>query len=169
MRIVPASGGAEVKEITIVRWSSLTAVKEAQLSDMHLTLWFPTDWKTKDQSHYLIRIKSLDPIEDDTGKLLLTEKCRESIDGLHDEQRAELWHQADGRAGPELYWWLEVPARRAETIKSTKGKVEVTLAKEIRLTFKDLAAINGKELDHSDFPGLRDMKLKFAIKSGFFA
>jgi hypothetical protein len=170
LRIVPASGGVEVEEIEIVRHSSPTA--EGTLvpgANMSLTLWFPADWKNKHLSHHLIRIKSLDPIEDDTGNLLLTEEGRKDIDYLRDEQRARYSKQADGKAGPVVTTYLDGPARRAETIKAIKGKAEVSLAKEVSLTFKDLDALNGKELDHPDFPALRDMKLKFWLTPGFFA
>src|SRR5262245_17436012 len=87
-RIVPASGGAEVQEIELVRASSLIAVKGAQLTDMTLKLWFPADWKDKDLTHFFIRITSLDPIEDDTDKLLLTQAWRKEIECLRDEVRA---------------------------------------------------------------------------------
>jgi hypothetical protein len=170
MRIVPASGGAEVEEISITRASSLLAVKGAQLSSMSLGLWFPAEWKDKELTHQLIRIKSLDPIEDDTGKLLLSEARRAQFSCLHYEVQATESKRTDGKAGPVVnLWHLDAPARRAEAIKSIKGKAEVTLAKAVRLTFDDLDAINGKELDHPDFPALRDMKLKFAIKKGRFS
>lgn len=163
MRIAPASGGAEVAEIKIIRWSALHAVKTADLTNMHLKLWFPASWK-KNRDHHLVRIRSLDPIEDDTGKLLSTGARRNGIEYLRGEVRGDEWMAAGGKGGPFASLFLDAPSRRADKIKSIKGKAEVSLAKAIRLTFDDLASIQGKELEHPDFKGLRAMKLKFSIK-----
>ena len=163
MRIAPASGGAEVEEIKIIRWSALGAVKRADLTNMRLKLWFPATWK-RVCDHHLVHILSLDPIKDDTGKLLSTEARRKQIEYLCGEVRGYKWKEAGGKEGPFASLLLDAPARGAEKLKSIKGRAEVSLAKAIRLTFDDLAAIHGKELDHPTFKGLRAMKLKFSIK-----
>src|SRR5262249_1729437 len=126
MRMVPGNGGAEVLGIRIIRRSALSAVKTAEPPGMELELWFPADWKTQAASVQpiprRIRIRSLDPIEDDTGKLLLTKARREVIGCLRDEVRGTGWVLAHGKTGPVVSLALEVPARRAEAIRSIKGQ-----------------------------------------------
>jgi hypothetical protein len=165
MRIAPASDGVELEEIRIVRQAALGAVKEADLTNMVLKLWFPATWKREeDLFHHLIHLKSLSAIEDDTGKLLLTEKRVRQINYLHGEVRGDEWRGSDRKGGPVARMLLEAPARRAEKIKAITGKAQISLAKAVRLTFNDLAAINGKELDHPDMKGLQALKLRFSIE-----
>jgi hypothetical protein len=142
IRIAPASDGVELDEIKIVRWSARGAVKEADLTNMEIRLW---------------------TIEDDTGKLLSTENRRQQIHYLRGEVRGDVWKRSD-KEGPEIRLMLEAPARKAVTLKSIKGKAEVSLAKPVNLTFIDLAAINGKVLEHPDMKSLKDLKLKSSVE-----
>jgi hypothetical protein len=165
VRIAPASGGVELDEINIVRRTALGAVKTADLTNMEITLWFASVWKKKVRDgHFLVHMKALEPIEDDTGKLLLTELRLKGIECLQGDVRLNAWKTSGGKEGPTLSLKLEAPAHKADKIKAIKGKAEVISAKPVDVTFSDLSAINGKELTHPDLKGLRDMKLIFAIE-----
>src|SRR5436190_6407277 len=100
VRIAPASGGVEIEEIEIVRRTALGAVKEADLINMRLKLWFPAVWKRTDNDfHYLIRFQSLSPIQDITDKLLSTERRVKEIEYLHGEVRGDEWMASGGKGG----------------------------------------------------------------------
>jgi hypothetical protein len=111
-----------------------------------------------------VHMKALEPIEDDSGKLLLTESRMKSIECLQGDVRMNSGTFYGGKGGPNLSLKLEAPSHKADKLKAIKGKAEVTFAKPVAVTFSDLAAINGKELTHPDVKGLRDMKLTFAIE-----
>jgi len=163
-RIAPASNGVEVEELHIARRSALGAVKGADLTHMELGLWFSADWMPTDgRSPPLIHLQELSPIEDDTGRVLSTEKRLKHVEQLRGEVRGNTWKSAGGKQGPVVSLLLEAPARGAARLKAIKGKAQVTTTKQISLTFKDLAAMDGKELDHPDMKGLGAMNLRFAI------
>ena len=62
IRIAPASGGVELDEIQIARRTALGAVKEADLTNMSVSLWFAAPWKDQNfSSPYLIHLKALKP------------------------------------------------------------------------------------------------------------
>ncbi|HEY7423551.1 MAG TPA: hypothetical protein VH682_04845 [Gemmataceae bacterium] len=164
-RIAPASNGVELEQIRIVRWTALDAAKNADLTNMELGLWFSAAWKRKgNQFAHLIRFQSLSAIEDDSGRLLSTEKRRKQIEYLRGEVRGDTWKSSGGKEGPVIRLLLEAPARGAGKIKAVKGTAEVSMAKTVSLTFNDLAAFNGKELDHPDMKSLRTLKLRFSIE-----
>jgi hypothetical protein len=163
-RIAPASNGVEIEELYVVRQSALGAVKDADLTNMRLRLWFSADWEAKDgRSPPLIQLQELSAIEDDTGHVLSTEKRLKQIEQLRGEVRGDIWKGAGGKQGPVVSLLLEAPARGAGKIKAVKGKADVTLTKQISLTFEDLAAVNGKDLEHPDMKNLGAMKLRFSI------
>ncbi|HSQ55951.1 MAG TPA: hypothetical protein VLM40_09395, partial [Gemmata sp.] len=165
-RIAPASNGVEIDEIYIARRTALGAVKEADLTNMQLGLWFSADWEAKDgRSTPLIHLQELSAIEDDTGRVLTTEKRLKEIEQLRGEVRGNTWKSFGRKQGPVLSLLLDAPARGAGKIKSVKGKAQVTITKPITLTFKDLAAVNGKILEHSDFKDLAAMKLRFSVEN----
>lgn len=163
-RIAPASNGVEIEELHIVRRSALDAVKKADMTNMQLRLWFSADWEAKDgRSPPLIHLQELKAIEDDTGHVLSTENRLKQIDQLRGEVQASTWKSAGGKQGPVVSLLLEAPARGAGKIKAVKGKAQIALTKQINLTFSDLAAVNGKDLEHPDMKNLGAMKLRFSI------
>lgn len=166
--IAPASGGVEIEDIVIVRRTSLGAVKSADLTNMRIDLRLLAAWEKQesDSFDHLVRLHSLSPIEDDSGKRLLTEKRVKGIYYLEDEVRGrQWWQERDKRAGTSISLLLDAPARSAVTIKAIQGRAEVLRAKEIRLKFDDLSAIDGKELNHPDLPELEKLKLQFSIET----
>jgi hypothetical protein len=168
-RIAPASGGVELNEIHIARRSALGAARGADITNMQLGLCFAADWGPHDVgSPPLIHIQSLSPIEDDTGRLLSTEQRRNQIECLRGEVRGNAWRNAaekGGQGGPVVTLVLDAPARGANKLKAIKGKAEVSMTKRVTVTFQDLAAVNGKDLDHPDMKGLAAMKLRFSIEA----
>jgi hypothetical protein len=165
IRIAPASGGVELQQINIVRNTVLGASKDTDLTNMELKFWFAGRWKSEEKlSRYLIHLHALDPIEDDTGKLLLGDSRKQQIECLRGEVRGDDLMAFGGNEGPVVKLKLEAPARRADKIKAIKGKAEILRAKEVDITFRDLAAINGKELDHPKIKGLKSQKLSFSFE-----
>lgn len=164
-RIVPASGEVEFEQLRIIRWATLGGAPEADLTNMEIQLWFPSDWEQPDLNcPALVHIQELSPIEDDTGRLLTTEKRLSRIVELQGEVRSKTWKNWDGKRGPVVELMLDAPARGANSIRMVKGKAEVTLTKPRALKFDDLKAINGQELSHPDFEELAAMKLRFSIE-----
>ncbi|MBX9583551.1 MAG: hypothetical protein K2X87_24885 [Gemmataceae bacterium] len=164
-RIAPASNGVEIEEIHVVRRVALDAVKEADLTNMQLGLWFSADWEAKNgRSPPLIHLQELSAVEDDTGRVLSTERRLKQIEPLRGEVRGNTWKNAGGKQGPVVSLLLDAPARGAGRIKSVKGKAQVTLTKPVSLTFNDLAAVDGKILDHPDMKNLAALKLRFSTE-----
>jgi len=153
----------ELDEIHIVRRTALGAVKEADLTNMQLGLWFAADWEPKDALP-LIHIQSLSAVEDDTGHLLSTEKRLQDVMYLRGEVRGRAWKSSGGKQGPVVSLLLEAPARGAHKLKGIKGKAKIILTKNVSLTFQNVAAINGKDLEHPDIKSLAAMKLRFSIE-----
>lgn len=165
VRIAPASGGVEVNELRISRRAVLGAAKEADLTYMVLGLWFTADWKTDRHGAVpLIHLQELDAVDDDTGRLLSTDSRLKQIQCLGGEVREQMWQSLKGQQGPVTTFVLEAPGRGANKIKTLKGRARVTLARPVDLTFPDLAAVNGKVLEHADLKGLAAMKFRFAIE-----
>ena len=165
IRIAPASGGVELDEIQIARRTALGAVKDADITNMSVSLWFTPQWKDQNfSSPYLIHLKELKPVTDDTGRVVSTERRLKDIDYLRAEARTNSWKSFKGKYGPVISLQLEAPARGANRIKSLRGQAIVTLTKEVTLTFKDLPALKGKDLDHPDMKSLREMEFRFSIR-----
>ncbi len=122
---------------------------------MKIELWLPATWKAK-TDHFLVKLHSLGPVEDNTGKILTTKKRLEGIGILHGEVLTDSLQAFRAKKGPIVSLVLEVPAREAISIKAFKGKAEVSLAKEVALQFDDLLAIIDKPLKH---PKLKNLKL----------
>ncbi len=163
MRVAPASDGVELSEIRIERRIALAAVKYADLTNMRLELWFPRNWKQKPLPDFaLIQFESLDPIEDDTGKLLSTEKRLRNIEAVSTEVRVGINHPGYGTFGPSIRLLLDAPAHGATRIKAIRGKARVSLCEPVELRFDDLTAWNDKHLEHADLKDLKAMKLRFS-------
>lgn len=164
-RIAPASNRVEIDDIHVERRAARGAAKGADLTNMRLKLWFAADWKTPDgSSSPLIHIQELAPIEDDTGRVLSTAARSKQIEYLRGEVRGKEWQSTGGKGGPVIDLLLDAPARGAAKLKGVKGKALVTLTKPLSLTFTDLAAVNGKVLDHPDLKVLAAMKLRFSVE-----
>lgn len=164
VRIAPASDGVEIEEVHIVRRSALGVVKGADLTNMRLSLWFSAEWEgDTGREPMLVHLRELSAIEDDTGCLLSTERRLRSVEEVKGEVRQNTWKRAGGKSGPVTSLRLDAPARGADKLKEIKGKAEVTLTKRVVLTFDDLAAIEGKVLEHPDLKALRDMKIRFSV------
>lgn len=162
--IAPPSGGVEIEEITIVRRKTLGAVKEADLTKMQVLLQPTAAWEGR-PDHHLVRLHSLSPIKDDTGKLLTTQKRLKQIDYLQGEVRGQEWrNRADNKSGPSISLLLDAPQRSATKIMAIQGRAEVSRARAVELSFADLPAINGKDLSHPDMPQLKDLKLRFSVE-----
>ena len=142
---IAVSGDAEIDGIDIARRKAAYAARGADLTTMTVGLWFPADWKGEADA-YLVKLTSLDPVVDDTGKVLSTHGRLADIRALRGEVQADCTPTIGGRTGPVLQMVLEVPARRATAIRIT-GKAEVSRARYQTVRF-DLATSLGKSLDH---------------------
>jgi hypothetical protein len=150
---IAVSGGAEVYQIDITRRKASYAAKGADLTNMTLSVWYPELWKGNSTTQYLVKLTNLDPVIDDTGKLLSTKERRESIGVLQGEVFARETFGCKGKFGPVITMMLEAPARRATTLKTIKGKAEVARVRFQTVKF-DLASVIGKPLRHPLLKGV---------------
>jgi uncharacterized protein (TIGR03067 family) len=152
---IATRGQAEIGAIEIVRRRDFFAARDADLTYMTLQLWFPATWKGQAFT-YLIKLDSLEPVIDDTGKVLLTKTRRATIDALSGEVRYDGTMGHGDKEGPEIRMVVEVPARQATTLKAIKGKATVSRVSSETLRF-DLAAVTDKPLRHKM---LKDFKIQ---------
>lgn len=159
-KIAPASDGVELQEMQIQRQAVSNGLSD---SSMELKLWFTSNWP-KDVRSPLIHLQSLEAVEDDTGRVLSTKERRGDIFYLRGEVYGATWMQSGQQSGPEIRLQFDAPARNATRIKLIKGTAVVSATKTVALTFKDLAAIDGKILEHPDMKDLQRLKLRFSLK-----
>jgi hypothetical protein len=163
---IARSGDVEIDQIGIERRKVSYADKEADLVYMTLSFWLPVGGEGGDfrREAYSIRLVELQPIEDNTGKLLSTKSRLQAIPALSEEISASQMASRVGKQGPILQMELDAPARGATSLKLVKGKVEVRRRMEGDiLKFDDLATRIGKRLDHpklKDFPITPSMKFE---------
>jgi hypothetical protein len=137
-------GSVELNSIYITRWKASDSAASADLTNMRLELWI----SMPKAQQYLLRVKKLDDIVDDTGKNLLTEQRRGRIESLEREVRAAGVKAARGKGGPILEFTLDAPARGAKTIRSIKGQFEITSSGSEIVKLKDFSKLVGTRLEH---------------------
>jgi hypothetical protein len=120
------SGGAEIEEISLHRSKVAYADPDADLAHLRVALWFPFDKGGAAEAAYLVRLVSIDPIRDDTGKGLTGRKRLPAIRQWLQPVRAHNVVARDRREGPVLELTLDAPVRTAKRLQLLAGKVEVT-------------------------------------------
>jgi hypothetical protein len=150
---IAASAGAEIYEITIKRCKASYAARDADVTNLTLALHFPAKWKSQRHS-YLVRIVSLEPIADDTGKILSTKGRLRKIKFLGGDVLVNGSFDSRALEGPVIRMVMDVPARRAIYLKSVKGKAKVS---RVRIQFVEFpfAAVLGKPLEHPLVKGFK--------------
>ena len=157
---IAISGDAEIASIKIVRCKSTDAAIEADLTNMEMELWLTSEFDGKTRRRFLVNLLDLGPIQDDTGKLLSSEKRLKWLPFLHSDFIADSYKASRGKGGPLIRFLLDAPAKQANKIKSIKGKAVVSEWKLARLEF-DLSFKKGKRFDD---PNLKELKIEPAIK-----
>jgi hypothetical protein len=156
--VIATSGRVDVEDIRISRRRASGQAKHADLTNMEVSLWLTS--KTEPPEYMMVQVTELDPIHDNTGKLLTTPARLDALPFLKKDFRVNQ-HQSKGdRNGPVIDLLIDAPAREATTIKSIKGTAVVSQVNAVRIDFKDLAAINQKTLDD---PKLKDFKIEVEI------
>jgi hypothetical protein len=148
----------EISNIRILRVRS----NNENHAQMSLELNLSSEWETTDT--WIVKILDLEPIADDTGKLLSTkERLAGLLGGKGVGKEAIIQHSWSFgmRSGVKTSLELEGPARSAATIKSVKGKVVVSRATIKTVGAFDLAKSAGKTLDH---PLLKDLPIEVIIR-----
>lgn len=159
--VIATSGHVEIASIRVAREKVSRASKEADLTNLQIELWLTRDAESNKPSDYLVKLLELAPVEDNTGKLLSTKSRVSAIEYLQDEVAARQINVVRPKEGPVIAITLEVPARTATSIKSLKGKALLSRCTYVCLQFDNLAAINGKVLDH---PKLKELPIRSSIK-----
>lgn len=159
--VIGTSGQVEIASIRIAREKVSNAAKEADLTNMRIELWLTRDADVGVQSDYLVKLSDLAPIEDNTGKLLTTKSRISAIRYLQGEVRARQFQTFRGKSGPVIEITLDVPERNATAIRSLKGKASLLRFADVRLQFDNLAAIDGKVLEH---PKLKEFPIRCSTK-----
>ncbi|MBX3451216.1 MAG: hypothetical protein KF777_16740 [Planctomycetaceae bacterium] len=153
------SGNVEIEAIRISRERVARQAKHADLTNMTVSLWLA--WKGEPPERILLQIVELDPIRDNTGKLLTTKQRLDSLPFLKKNFRGNEFKSQGDKNGPVVNLLLDAPAREATTIRSIKGKAVVSEVTAARIDFKDLAAIKKKVLED---PKLKDFKIEADIE-----
>lgn len=104
------------------------------------------------------RIASLEPIQDNTGHLLASKERLDAMPFLREDSETGLSVRGD-QVSFAFILTLDAPARPATHVKLLKGKLVVSKLKIAALGFKDLAALDGKPLDHPKLKG-REIRVK---------
>lgn len=143
---IATDGRVEVDEIRISRVRASGASREADLTNMRISLW--VDTKDPNARDCVVRIVELEPIVDDTGKVLSTEDRRRNMLPLQKEQRAREFKTFRGRRGPVVSLLLDAPLRRASRIKLLKGRLEITPARTEKIIVDNLPSLVGKRVKH---------------------
>ena len=151
--LVASDGQIEITEIRIARVRVSDASPKADLTNMMLALWI--DVKDTDARQFLVRLVSLEPIVDDTGKTLSTDKRRSEIDFLREETRTREFRSARNRKGPVIRMTLDAPASRASKIKAIKGRIELFATGSETITLKNLPSLVDKRIKHKSLSEIK--------------
>ena len=143
---IAIDGRVEVDEIRIERVRVSDASPPADLTNMRLALW--VDVKDPTAREFLVRILKLEPVIDDTGKLLSTRQRRHHMPILTSEVRGNELKTFRGRHGPVIRLLLDAPARSASRIKRLKGQIEVLPSGRKTITLDNLPSLVDKQLKH---------------------
>lgn len=165
--LIAKNGGVEIQSIEIERRKVSYAVKSADIVNMTVALLLTVDGKHQPEDRYMMRLRALDVVEDDTGKLLTTKQRLAEIPELKGEvSNSSYSSHTTGSHGPVMYLRLDAPARAASTIKVLKGTVEVRTVRMKRLTIADMEKSHGKQLEHHE---LKDMPIvpSITVKDGY--
>lgn len=157
---IARSGDVEISSIEITRKKAADAAKEADLTNMQLELWLTRKWTQDAQRSYLVKLLELGPIEDSTGRNLLTKQRLQEINYLDGMVNPLATRGARAMVGPIVKLTVDAPAREATRIKSIKGKAIVSRMKLTKLEFDNLNAIEGKALEH---PKLKGFELRASV------
>ena len=139
------SDGVRVDAIHINRTWKSNAPSEVNLSSMEILLWLGMN-DTAPQ--FLVQLVNLEPIIDDTGKVLSTDQRRKEIYVLGRNVVSGTTRWIDSRNGPVVSLTVDAPARKASHIQSFKGRIEVTPISNGSITLKNLPSLIGKQLQH---------------------
>lgn len=165
--LIARNGGVEIQSIEIERRKVSYAVKSADFVNMTIALLLTVDGKHEPEDRYMMRLRTLENIEDDTGKLLTTKQRLGEIRELKGEvaNRSYSSHTT-GSHGPVMHLRLDAPARGASTLKTLKGTAEVRTVRLKSIAIADVEKSNGKKLDHTD---LKDIAITptLSAKDGF--
>lgn len=151
---IAKSGDAEIQQIAITRERVAYASKDADLTFMKLALWLPLKGNDVGDG-YLVRLNELQPIEDGSGKQLLSKIRLVDNAELFAEVRAHETQGRGGLTGPLLPLMLDAPSRGATRLKLVKGRATVHRIVEEKVSFEKFGSLVGKPLDH---PKLKDFK-----------
>jgi hypothetical protein len=115
---------------------------------------FVNPGKGRSISQYAIQIVSLDPVEDNTGKQLLTADRRRANRSLHERVVATQMRTIGDVLGPTLALRLDIPDAKATTIRRLRGRLELCAVMVAEIEFKNIVELAGKKLEHADLAGL---------------
>jgi hypothetical protein len=144
---IAAAEGVEIHAIRIHREKASYAAKGADITNMELSLWFPTQWETQGRA-FSVKLLELGPIEDDRGVTLMTKERLRSLQDLKNGIRARETQSFRSGDGPVVYFTVDVPSREATKLKALKGKAEISLLETKVVSFDKMPERVGKPLEH---------------------
>lgn len=165
MKSLPISGGVRIDQLSHDRSISNYNGKAFHQERMQLRLSLVSRLKDR-QGPFLIRLTEIDPIEDDTGKVLSTRHAKRDWNFLHENVPTDDRFR-EPTPDPQLIFDLAPPARHATKIKSLKGKAIVSKQKLSALGFSGATTFHDKPLEHpllQDFPIRATFRVQDPVK-----
>lgn len=111
---------------------------------------FVNPGRGREVRQYALRLVSLDPIVDDTGKTLLTPERRKENRALHETIPGAALRLVGDTMGPVLPIRLDVPDAAAKRLRQVRGALELSPIEVVKLEFSNLRSLDGRKLEHAD-------------------
>ena len=124
--MIAVSGTNEIAAIEVNRWQASRQARTAKLSHTKVSLWFATKSNEDRPARVLLQLVEVDPIYDNTGKLLSTKEWLAALPFMKKDYLCGESQSWEGKTGPVIHLVVEVPAREATTINSIRGKAVVS-------------------------------------------
>jgi hypothetical protein len=116
-----SSRDVEITAIRILRQKSVDVLDEAELAKIEIALWFKANGEDVGARH-LVSVLELDPVVDETGKLLSTKQRLDGLPFLRDEVLNDHGRIADAKHGPLLGLVLDAPDAAGRTHQNHQGQ-----------------------------------------------
>lgn len=136
-----------VSRMQITRTASLYEGPTPTCFDIEL---FVNPGEHRRLTDYALRILSLDPVEDDAGKVLLTPERRKQNRALHERITTQESRTIGGIFGPLLPIRLDIPEPKATKVRRFRGRLEITPMRLVEVEFKKVVELAGKKLENAD-------------------
>jgi hypothetical protein len=151
---IALNGKVELTSLSIKRQKTGDPKQDAEASTMELQLYLG-NFSPEELWHTKLQITELAPVEDETGKLLSTEKRLEAMPTFKGNVPVKVQRRSDETAGAIATLTLDAPARAAARLKVLAGKAVLSHSRlhHVRFMEQTAAELHGKPLEHPKMAG----------------